>query len=107
MKKRIKLTLLLLAIAALLLLAFNLYLAPNAIGLTWWTVDGGGSSAVSGSGGNGACYDHGQRFAICGTVGQPDANHAPMQGGNFKIYGGFWSGKNFTRYDLFLPVALR
>lgn len=50
--------------------------------LSWHTVDGGG--AMNSTGG---------AFAVSGTVGQPDAQTAPvMSGGAFSIIGGFWPG---------------
>jgi len=45
--------------------------------LSWSTIDGGGAST-------------GGRFALSGTVGQPDAG--TLTGGSFKLEGGFWSG---------------
>jgi hypothetical protein len=33
----------------------------------------------------------GGRFAVSGTIGQPDANAQPMAAGSFSLAGGFWS----------------
>lgn len=48
--------------------------------LTWSTVDGGGLMSSNGGG-----------FAVSGTIGQADAQVAPiMNGGGFELTGGFW-----------------
>lgn len=46
--------------------------------LQWSTLDGGGGTSGGG------------RFALSGTIGQPDAG--TLAGGPFKLEGGFWSG---------------
>ncbi len=53
---------------------------PPGLGLSWYTVDGGGGIFSAGGG-----------FVLGGTIGQPDAG-APMTGGNFELTGGFWPG---------------
>lgn len=50
-------------------------LADFAIG--WHTMDAGGGKS------------HGERFAVSGTIGQPDAGGL-MTGGRFAATGGFW-----------------
>ena len=45
--------------------------------LSWWTVDGGGTT--SGTGGV---------YALAGTIGQPDAG--TLSGGAYTLDGGFW-----------------
>jgi hypothetical protein len=64
--------------AAILL---GLSLAPAAHAqfvIDWYTVDGGGGTASSGT------------FSLTGTIGQPDA--AVSAGGPFQCAGGFWGG---------------
>ncbi len=46
--------------------------------LGWSTIGGGGGTSRGG------------RFALSGTIGQPDAG--TLSGGNFELEGGFWSG---------------
>ena len=49
--------------------------------LTWSTVDGGG-----------AMFSTGGTYSLGGTIGQPDAQGAPlMAGGSFELTGGFWA----------------
>jgi hypothetical protein len=49
--------------------------------LSWSTIDGGG--AMNSTGGS---------FTLSGTIGQPDAQVAPvMFGGSFQVTGGFWA----------------
>lgn len=51
--------------------------------LTWSTIDGGGASSTGGA------------FSLSGTIGQPDAQVAPvMTGGAFELNGGFWPASN-------------
>jgi hypothetical protein len=48
--------------------------------LTWSTVDGGGQTFSAGGG-----------YSVGGTIGQPDAQAAPvMSGGVYELTGGFW-----------------
>lgn len=48
--------------------------------LSWFTVDGGGHT-----------FSTGGDYVLGGTIGQPDAQTAPvMAGGVFSIVGGFW-----------------
>lgn len=54
--------------------------------LSWHTIDGGGATACTGG-----------NFALGGTIGQPDAQTAPvMTGGSFSLAGGFWPGIGST-----------
>ena len=86
----------LLLIAALVLLA-AVSLASAQTGewdLTWSTIDGGGASSS------------GDRFALSGTIGQPDA--ASLSGGIYTLHGGFWGPA--TRpgdFAVYLPLILR
>jgi hypothetical protein len=47
--------------------------------IDWHTIDGGGGTSTNG------------QYSLSGTIGQPDANHQPMTGGNYSLTGGFWS----------------
>ena len=52
--------------------------------INWFTIDGGG-----------AMFSTGGTFALGGTIGQPDAQVAPvMTGGTFELAGGFWPVAN-------------
>jgi hypothetical protein len=46
--------------------------------IDWYKVSGGGGTSTGGT------------YAVCGTIGQPDASSA-MSGGNYSVTGGFWS----------------
>jgi hypothetical protein len=61
--------------------------------LTWWTVDGGGSTMV----GSGA-------YTLSSTAGQPDAG--VVEGNGYTLSGGFWAGGG-TLYRLYLPLVTR
>ena len=63
--------------------------------LPWWTVDGGGGESS------------GERWAVQGTVGQPDAGPA-LSGGAYEVVGGFWGGSGLEpEVAVYLPMALR
>jgi hypothetical protein len=47
--------------------------------LSWWTVDGGGSTFSTGGG-----------YALGGTIGQADAGELSASG--YRLVGGFWGG---------------
>lgn len=47
--------------------------------IPWWTIDGGGTTMVSG-----------ERLRLAGTIGQPDAGK--MAGERLTLGGGFWMG---------------
>lgn len=47
--------------------------------ISWYTIDGGGSTLCTGG-----------AFQLAGTIGQPDASAASMTGGSFSLTGGFW-----------------
>lgn len=56
-------------------------LAPAQYQIEWSTVDGGGLMPSTGG-----------AYELAGTIGQPDAQVAPlMSGGPFQITGGFWA----------------
>ena len=53
-------------------------------GLPWHTLDAGGGASTSAGG----------RFALTGTIGQPDAGtlqDTVMAGARFTVHGGFWA----------------
>jgi len=65
-----------------IVVAVVLLVSAHAFGqyqIPWHTVDGGGMNSVGGT------------FSLAGTIGQPDAQVAPvMAGGAFELAGGFW-----------------
>lgn len=61
--------------------------------LSWWTVDGGGTTGSSGGG-----------YTLGGTAGQPD--EGVLSGGGYTLTGGFWSGAA-NEYPVYLPLVLR
>ncbi|HNT74470.1 MAG TPA: hypothetical protein PKH77_05570 [Anaerolineae bacterium] len=60
--------------------------------LDWWTLDNGGGASAGG------------RFAVTGSIGQPDAS-AVMQGGAYSLSGGYWGAAGHAK--IFLPLILR
>jgi hypothetical protein len=85
-----------LLIAALVLLV-AVSLASAQTGewdLTWSTIDGGGASSSSGD-----------RFALSGTIGQPDAGS--LSGGIYTLRGGFWGAVGQGGYAVYLPLIVR
>ena len=83
----------LLLIAALVLLV-TVSLASAQTGdwdLGWYTVDGGGATSTGGD-----------RFALSGTTGQPDAGH--MSGGVYSLHGGFWQPADHGAFEIYLPL---
>jgi hypothetical protein len=88
----------LLSLAALLLLGGGLAVYAQTGGgydLTWWTVDGGGKTGVSGG-----------EYTLLSTSGQPDAE-VPISGGQYTLLSGFWPGETLLRGNVFLPIVLR
>ncbi len=65
---------------------------PARFSIDWWTVDGGGGVARDAAG----------RYALVGTVGQPDAG-VVIGGGPFQVVGGFWAGDAPPPRRVFLP----
>lgn len=86
----------LLLAVALLLIGGGLASAQVGGGfdLTWWTVDGGGVTGVSGG-----------DYVLLSTAGQPDAA-PPVSGGNYVIESGFWPS-GFSPRKAFLPLVLK
>lgn len=66
----------------------------NTFDLSWWTVDGGGATAVSGG-----------DYTLGGTIGQADT--AVLSGGGYSLGGGFWNGVSETERAIYLPLILR
>jgi len=62
---------------ALAFLVTSLASVAYGIDLTWYTIDGGGTTSGGG------------QFQLSGTIGQPDAG--VLVGGGFELSGGFWS----------------
>jgi hypothetical protein len=90
----------LLIVIALLLSGTTLVLAQTGGGydLSWWTVDGGGSTAVDGG------------YALMSTAGQPDAG-AALIGRGYRLVGGFWASGAAAEpgadYSVYLPLVMR
>ena len=61
--------------------------------LSWWTVDGGGTTSGTGGG-----------YSLGGTAGQSDAGM--LAGGGYTLAGGFWGG-TAVEYRIYLPLVLR
>ena len=66
-----------LASCGLLLAACGLALGQS-YSIDWFTIAGGGTST------NG-------QYSVSGAIGQPDAKHQAMTGGNYSLTGGYWS----------------
>ena len=84
--------LILLFLLALLALAAVPVLANTATSydLTWWSVDGGGTTgSTSGN------------YSLSGTAGQPDAG--ALSAGDYDLAGGFWAAL-LEKLDVFLPL---
>ena len=75
------------------------YLAPEAAApqavytLSWWTVDGGGTT-----------FNAQEGYRLGGTIGQPDA--AVWSGGGYTLAAGFWGGAA-AAYPVYMPLVLR
>lgn len=84
------------AVVAVLLLTMHVT-ATSSYQIPWWSVDGGSGSSV------------GDRFALVGTIGQPDAGH--MESDHFALTGGFWAQPIESiptppeGYTLYLPLV--
>jgi hypothetical protein len=84
------------AVAAALLLAAAAQAAGQSGGpydLSWWTLDGGGST-----------YSTGGAYSLGGTAGQPDAGL--QTGGRYALSGGFWGSSTAAMHEVFLPLVL-
>ena len=82
----------------ILLLAFSVVAAQTGdFDLVWHTIDGGGGTSTGGD-----------RFALSGTIGQPDAGK--MSGGAYALHGGFWpaiAAPGVGGNTVYLPLILR
>ncbi|MFL7793758.1 MAG: hypothetical protein AB8I69_16565 [Anaerolineae bacterium] len=84
-----------LVILLLLVSATAAATAPDAdYDLSWWTVDGGGDTALSTGGG----------YTLGGTAGQPDAG--VLTGDGYTLDGGFWGGAS-VECRVYLPLVVR
>ena len=75
-------------------LAASLAYAQGGYDLSWWTVDGGGDTALSTGGG----------YTLGGTAGQPDAG--VLTGDGYTLDGGFWGGAS-VECRVYLPLVVR
>ncbi len=57
----------------------GLLMSPAAYDLSWWTVDGGGSTSTTGGG-----------YNLAGSIGQPDVGMSSAD--SYSLIGGFWPG---------------
>ena len=86
----------LLLIAALVLLV-TVSLASAQTGewdLSWYTIDGGGATSAGGD-----------RYALSGAIGQPDAGRA--SGGLYVLHGGFWQPPASGPHEIYLPLITK
>ena len=90
----VRLTTLLLVVLACLLVVCAVLAAPgDGYDLSWWTVDGGGTT-----------FNTGGVYALGGTASQPDAG--VLGDGDYTLTGGFWGGA-MLRYSVYLPLVAR
>ena len=83
-------------LGGLLLASIVLASGAQSYAISWWTVDGGGTTLFS----------TGESYALGGTIGQPDIS--AMSGGGFVLTGGFWqSGVIGIQHRIYLPTVLR
>ncbi len=66
-----------------ILVFYSLILANGGYSLSWYTVDGGGATFLTGG-----------SYSLGSTAGQPDA--AASSGGSYALNGGFWAGAAIT-----------
>ena len=66
---------------------------PNALEITWYTIDAGGAQTMAGD-----------ALTLMGTAGQPDAGKAT--GGNYTVWSGFW-GWTLPPFVIDLPVIFK
>lgn len=87
-----KLITLVIAGGLFLLLAAVALSSPTVMEISWWSIDGGGGTSAGG------------RYALSGTIGQPDVGF--QSGSNFSTTGGYWSLTGAST-ELYLPVVIR
>lgn len=83
-----KSALVMLLLVAGLLLVTTIVAAAGILDLSWWSVDGGGETSMTGG-----------TYALAGSIGQPDAGD--LTGANYALHGGFLVGT--PSFSLFLP----
>ena len=87
---------LILALCALLLLAFVSVRFLNGYDLPWWTPEGGGG---------GGCYQSASGYGLCGAIGQADAGGGT--GSIYQVHSGFWVGPRLTRFRVMMPLVVK
>ena len=87
-------TILTLVLVSALPLCFSVASAQEGYDLSWWTVDGGGTT-----------FSTGGSYSLGGTIGQPDAG-VLMNGDSYTLVGGFWGGGATVR-GIYLPIVLK
>jgi len=72
------------------------FAAFDAINLSWWTVDGGGSVGKL----------RGGSYTLQGTTGQMDAG--THSNGSFNLQGGFWNTSVANaEYSMYFPIVVK
>jgi len=73
----------------------------GCIDQSWWTLDGGGGRLESAGG----------KYALEGTIGQPDVSPELRGDDGIKLVGGFWGGalEQVIEYfnQVFLPLVMK
>ena len=85
---------LILVLVSALSLGVSVASAQGGYDLSWWTVDGGGTS-----------FSTGGSYSLGCTIGQPDAG-VLMNGDSYTLAGGFWGG-GATAHGIYLPIVLK
>ena len=62
--------------------------------ISFYTIDGGGSTSS------------GDVYEVTGAIGQHDASKEAISGGDYSLFGGFWSG-GFLDHLIFIPLILK
>ena len=93
MRKNVMATVILVAVALLLLASVTIALEEYQV--DWWTVDGGGSARSNADG-----------YILSGSAGQPDAGLLTSE--IYVLSGGFWDGVPALAREerIYLPVLL-
>jgi hypothetical protein len=91
--------------------------APDAaLTLSWYTVDGGGTSPEAGTAAGQGLFSvdtdvtearTAALYTLGATIGQPDAG--ALAGGSYTLAGGFWAGQvpAAPGFEIYLPVVMR
>lgn len=72
------------------LLTVTALAAPAGLGLSWWTIDGGGGTSAGGG------------YTLSGTIGQSDAG--TLSGGAYTLQSGFWDTPHSVSY---IPLVFK